>query len=297
MISNKSILIFLLNIFVHLAKSQNEVIKCNYYLQSYSNRYQCDLLIQNPNGLNNFQDISGTHLDGKTDNDVNGVYINYNSDSLNFPSIICDKFKNLGSVEISGEVQEIHDYSLKNCINLHSLSISGNIKKINKNAFTENINLLDLRISQTELTTLPVYVFPKLGNSLTFLSLSYNKLNNVKLEWFKALEHLETLRLDNNEIEELPLNIFVPAKNLTTFSMNFNRLKVLSAKSFYNVSKLDYSFNDNSIEAVDENFIIQSQFIYNKFSNNFCLAADRNTMLTMSYFEKCIENYRAWETG
>lgn len=294
---NKLNLVLLFLVKIIQIKGQNEELNC-VYSQSYY-VYSCDLTIQNPNGLNNFQDISGTHINGKSDNDVQYIIFNYDKSSSNIPSIICEKFQNIQYFDIYGAT-EINDYSLNSCIKLKSLNVGGNIKKINKNAFIENVQLETLSISGFQLTTLPVYVFPKSGNILKILRINNSKINALKPEWFKTLTNLENLSLDFNEIEEIPFGIFVPLRQLVSFSMTDNKLYVISSKSFFNVSQLrEYQFNNNLIDAIDESFLINSQNGINGYSffNNFCMPFERYTTYTIKDFKKCIENYRAYESG
>ena len=201
-------------------------------------------------------------------------------------------------------LKEINDYSFANCKNLQQLSIYGNnLIKVDKNAFSENLQLQNLGISGSQLTDLPASVFTNLGNSLAYLSLSYNKLTTLRPGWFSTLQKLEFLDLDNNEIEELPINIFSSAKNLNILSMESNKLRVISAKSFGDLSKLGYfNFRNNHIDAIDENFTNVFRFDPHTFSDTFCILStmtysDTPADITINKLIDCFENYRAWEAG
>ena len=286
MIAKYFTLIVLLCINCNKINGQNEVLSCVYSQYSYYG-YTCDLTIKNLNGLNNFQYINGTHINGKSDSDVTNVVFAYGSNSTSIPSIICEKFKNSKYFTIESKgITEINEYSFPNCENLVNLRINfNNIKKVYKNAFSKNLQLEMLSILVSEIITLPVNVFPGPGNKLTFLSLAANKIKVLKPEWFENLVNLTTLDLRSNEIEELPLNIFAPLKNLQQFLMGENKLKVLSSKSFFDISKVSFEFHTNQLNAIDENFEKLINF-KSVFYNNICIN-----------IYDCFENFRNLENG
>lgn len=299
--SYKLILILLLLFKIEQIKGQNEVLSCVYNVNS-NNDYGCDLTIINPNRLNNFQDISGVHISGKTDSDV--VYANFNSasNSTNIPSIICAKFKNLENLGFDNDcVKEINDYYFTNCKNFKYLSFGGyTINKVYKNAFIENIQLQSLSFYRCELTDLPANVFPKLGNNLTTIDLSYNKLKTVKPGWFQSLTNLETVSFYQNLIEEIPVNTFINCKSLKSVNMMFNKLKVLSSKSFYDIFKLDnFNFFENQLLAIDEKFTVHPYFSFNNylFTSNWCIIEKPHKITTVDDYAVCFENFQSWETG
>lgn len=295
---DKLILVLLFYINIKLINCQNEALNCAYKLESYG--YTCALTIINPNGLNNFQDISGVHLNGKNDNDITYVSITSDSNTINIPSIICTKFQNLAYLELdNANITEINDYYFVNCKNLRSLFFfRKTLSNVYKNAFTENIQLQDLSLYFSGLTDLPANVFPKLGNNLTSLNLNFNKLKVIKLGWFKSLTKLEYVSFVVNLIEEIPIDTFINCKNLKSVDFTSNKLKVLSSKSFYDIFKLEYfDFHENNFIAIDEKFL--SHPIDNKltFTDSGCVIVKPYKSLTTDDFIECIENYRAWESG
>ncbi|CAG9798450.1 unnamed protein product [Chironomus riparius] len=277
--------------------SQTEGLSCRYF-EDISG-YNCELIIQNPNGLNNFTEISGDHIDGKSDSDVKVVNV-HRSITTNIPAIICEKFNNIqrASFESSG-IERIDDYSFAHCKNLTKLSIMYTmVKRIDRNAFKENLILESLIIDDAELSTMPNNIFSNASRKLKFLSLQKNSFKILKAEWFQPLVKLEELRLDFNEIEEIPENAFSSIKNLRLLSMTYNKLKVLSAKSFGNLSKLnDYNFFNNHLNAIDENLLNSLKFDSSAFGNNWCTLVPSDQSLSVENLEECIENYRAFDAG
>lgn len=82
--------IILLSIF---AFSDAQSITCQYYQSSFYG-YTCSLTIFNILGSNSFTSINGTHLQGRSDADVNTVMI-FDGETANIPSIFCSQFPNL----------------------------------------------------------------------------------------------------------------------------------------------------------------------------------------------------------
>ena len=81
--------------------------------------YSCDLTIQNPNGQNNFTDISGGHAWFRGDGNVQAVFAESGSYSIIVPDVICNKFYNsvwliLGSIGI----KVVDNFAFRNCKNL-----------------------------------------------------------------------------------------------------------------------------------------------------------------------------------
>ena len=292
------LLVFLL--IVKEIKCQNEALNCVYSL-SYNNLYSCALTMINPNGLNNIQDISGVHVDGKTDSDVTSAYFTPESNATYIPSIVCEKFKNLENLEfefVSSYITEINNYYFVNCKKIEYLTFNHfKISKVYKNAFVENIQLQSLVLVDCELTDLPANIFPKLGNNLTSLYLDYNKLKVIKLGWFQSLTKLESLSLNYNLIEEIPINTFTNCKKLNSINMMQNKLKILSSKSFYDVANLKFTFMNNHLEAIDEKFVYNPVYQYYSLNYNWCVIEKPYTTVTEDDFSICFDNYRSWEAG
>lgn len=299
---------------------QNEGLSCSYSIYNY-NFYECDLLIQNPNGLNNFAYISGTHLTGKSDSSVSMIKITQKSNSPNLPAIICEKFKNVRSIDISMTgFEKLDQYSLKGCLQLESFIVINNeLKVIDERAFELNtnirkimilslslneiperlfqnqLNLIDLSIAWTSISDFPSYTFAGLKN-LEYLSLIQNKLTKLKHSWFAPLTKLKSIALSGNDIEELPKYIFSQQLQLENLLFSNNKIKVISSESLEGLYKLNQcNFGDNQIYAIDENFVINSNRSYLIFDNNLCVSESFYKDSAPTVARKCFDNYRILE--
>ena len=292
MITKLVILIILLN----LRSSLGQILSCS-YRNDNDYGYTCDLTIQNPNGLNNFASIGGTHLSGKTNSDVRQVFRIIGSNTTNVPSIICDTFQSVTRLVYSEMgIKTIDEKAFKNCKKLQLVGFTSNkISRIDENAFVENSELLILGINDNHLTGLSENYFKNLQKltylginnnrfsdlpnnifsslqSLIELDISASQLKNLRVEWFLPLVNLRFMWTAFNQIEELPRNIFMPLKKLEVIFLDNNKLKVIHSDPFRGLTNLrEIYFYNNQIEAIDENFIDNTGVKRLNMNNNLCM--------------------------
>ena len=287
-----SILIFVINlnkIFGQLHCFYNMTIEFE------PHRYSCHLTINNPNGLNNFQKIDGEHLPGYSDSDVEWIHGVSGSNTANFPSIICQKFRNIGAMSLwSIGIQRIDDYSFVDCAILRYLDFLGNpISIVSERAFSRNLDLWQVFFRNNFLTTLPENIFEhnnftriwlsnnlitdlptnifSLQKDLNELTIGNNPIENLKVEWFENLENLEYLGIHNTFISSMPTNIFSRLRNLYYINLDNNRLKTIHADSFGLMPRLLHVyFEYNQIDAIDENFIDNAAVYFLYMRGNLC---------------------------
>jgi hypothetical protein len=305
---------------------QDEFVSC--YFSADTHGYACDLLVYNPTGLDNFTDINGTHLAGRTDADVKRIYAFAATNTSNVPSIICDRLINVEAIYYQSiRIQRIDEGSFRGCKKMTFLQISYNkIAEIHENSFKENVELKTLKIWSNNLTTLHETVFENLakleelgleGNrisdlpdnvfkslvNLKDLRLNANQLTAIKPEWFETLVNLNVLYLYNNQLTDIPRNAFSSLINLTTIWLDQNRLQVIHSESFGTLPKLHslYAFN-NRIMAVDERFIENTGINYIQMGNNVCCnnavsdnSAEKEVM--KNELKVCFENYEELYAG
>jgi len=317
-----SILIFAVNF--HACYCQ--VLSCVYRIDGYG--YTCFLTIQNPNGLNNFTRINGTHLTGKSNNDVRHIYDGYGSNTTNIPSIICETFQFATTIVLQSiGIQIVDEYSFKNCKNALFLSlVSNKITKVDEKSFSENLELQGLYLYNNELTTLPENVFTnqqKLDilridlnkitdlpenifhslTNLTRLDMDNNQIKNLGSEWFKNLHKLNILYLYSNQIEELPKNVFRSLKELNAIRLYNNKFKVVHSDSFgISPNLTEVYFGNNQINAIDERFIDNTGVEWLQMYGNLCANTDifdssesRESM--RNKLQTCFNNYKALYPG
>lgn len=87
-----------------------------------------------------------------------------------------------------------------------------------------------------------------------FLNLSRQKLKVLDEQLIEILSHLtwlKILKLDFNELEEIPYNAFAELSNLTTLFLNHNRLTNLPPTLFQNLPQLSTLYlNNNQLSAL-----------------------------------------------
>lgn len=301
--------------------AQYEILNCDFIIRD--GNYSCELKIYNPSGQNNFQRINGSHLNGKTDDDVLTINVKLESFTINAPSIICETFKNVRQFFFRQiGLQRIDENSFKACKALTHLFIEMNsIAEIHENAFKDNseLNLLYLGynrlsklpenvfMSQQKLTTLylednefsdfPDKLFHPL-QSLRMLTLERNQISVIKSEWFEKLASLEYLYLFANKIEELPVNVFSSLLKITGLYLFYNNLSVIHSNSFSFHPELgDVYLYDNQIKAIDERFIDNTGVKLINLERNLCAdksirdpTVSREAMRAV--LKTCFENYK-----
>lgn len=285
---------------IQVTSVHNQTIGCNYTIDA--SKYTCKLIINNPNGLNNFQFIDGIHLAGYTMYHVERLVKGDPSISKNFPSIICEKMRNINFIDVNNmKIERIDEYSFKGCKNLVKLYLQENkisVGGIHEKAFNENLKLelIYLQNNQLKFYNLPGNVFKPLRN-LGRLALSFNMISILNPQWFLTLENLKYLHIDDNQLAEIPENTFSPLVNLTELWMFKNMFKVIHSKQFSIHPKLyKIMVQLNQIEAIDEKFIDNVGVTRFELSNNVCANKDINDgstgRLTMkNELSHCFRNY------
>ncbi|CAH1709975.1 unnamed protein product [Chironomus riparius] len=270
--STSSLLLLLITTSLHASFGQN--LFC-YYRIINPFAYVCDLLIQNPNGYNNFTEIRGTHLPVRWNEDVTTILRATSSISINAPSIICNTFINARDLDLFGiGIERINEDSFRNCRNLRQLELGGNkIVEIEERSFSNNLLLDILSLPGNRLTTLPANIFA-----------------NQRL--------LHALILSRNSLTELPNNIFAPLTDLIELNLDFNQLGVVHSHWFGNLPTLSFvHLRENQINSVDERFIDNTGVYWLGMLSNICInqlvmdiTATRQQMRTA--LRVCFENYQ-----
>lgn len=156
---------------------QNVPISCNYVLENSEN-YACNLQINNPDGRDDFESISGEHLDGFSDSDVTIVRATNQLTTI-VPSIICRQFTNVTSLIVAScQVHEITTQSFEHCSQLEVINLYLNrIVVVSANSFVNNINLRSVDLTDNYIEGLSVDTFN--GSSIESLTLDYNEISDL----------------------------------------------------------------------------------------------------------------------
>lgn len=271
------ILILVLVTSFYVATGQNVTCLYHYHEQDVSfqiGEYICKMKINNPDEFNNFTEILGLHDEGMKDDDV--IRIVGQSNSKIFPSIVCEKYKNIIDIywlnsDYSGSIvlEKVDKNSFKSCKSLSTLVIQ--VDEIGENAFEANLNLYTVKISGYNLKVLPKNIFSKLerirtlhltSTSLTDLSadifeslinleelhLISNKLRKLIPTWFKHLAQLKQLSVESDQIRILNSNVFDSLVNLKELILQNSSIFSISTTTFKSLKKLEYlDLKDNHI--------------------------------------------------
>ncbi|KAL7051781.1 hypothetical protein ACKWTF_004621 [Chironomus riparius] len=227
--------------------------------------YVCNLEIQNPSGVDDFTEISGTHLEGRTNADVTGLLLTISSRTINFPRIICSQFTNMLHINYAHmSIVEVTQNTFSGCPNLEWLRLWNNtIEQVHEQAFANNSRLKYLNLDKNRLTTLPENLFRNLVNleqlqmsnnpfsfipsrlfrpltNLQRLYLIQSNINVVNPEWFATLNNLFQLTLYGNNITSWPENKFAALRNLQIFVVSKNPIgDNLPADAFVDLPNLE----------------------------------------------------------
>lgn len=200
----------------------NTIGNCIYSIDQ-QNRYTCHLhnaIISAPNQV---LTITGTHLPGRTNVDVQ-VVVHQNVTINFFNGEILRTFPNLRIIEME---------------NVRLTNIAAT-------AFGTNCgHLEELKIRSNFLTTLPNQLFQNCSNLQVFQA-SQNGLFSLPNELFGNTISLRIFEVDRNQLTSFPTNLLTNMINLRTFNINRNMLSNLHATNFVNngnLEEIDVSFN------------------------------------------------------
>jgi Leucine-rich repeat (LRR) protein len=258
------------------------------------------MTLNNEIGWDGFTMIDGVHSVGKTNIDVKVVTRDAGV-TLIIPKIVCQKFTNLKRMNFENfGITKLTIGSFENCRFLDELNFNNNkISTIDWNTFSSPTKLTKLYLNLNEISSLTSQ-FSYLTNlvSLTLdnntnLQLSssvFSQLNNLKtlsmrscsldvwhFDWFRNLERIQSIDLDNNFIAEIPLpNVFHSKALLQRFSIANNRIRTLERASFGDLSSLkDLIFRNNLLQNVDKRIFENAKILINAwFTGNLCIGRD-----------------------
>lgn len=230
----KIIFILLATIFVASAQE----LSCNYFLLGAT--YRCDLTINNPDGVNNFTSIGGTHLDGLSDANVTYIVRAVGTTSI-LPTIICETFPNLEFLNfVASGVTELTDESLAGCTRLTWIRFwNSRISSISENAFANQRNLEYLDMDANQITSLPANVFANQQNLIT-LELTGNRGLQLPQTIFNSLSSLNILLLANTNLSTINPMWFANTPNLNYLYLADNNLSNLQDNWFLNLASLNF---------------------------------------------------------
>lgn len=199
--------------------------------------------------------VTGTHLAGKSDNDVNRVYITQ-SGVLYVPSPMFDIFKNVQIVEIDNVgLQFFNENSFINATKLKKFnSYRNKVQKLGGKGFVASgESLEELLLSTNTIEEIDVDAFVGLNN-LKELFILDNLIVSIPPGTFRDLKRLEYLNVGYNKLTELSGELFFGLESLKEIYLFWNKFTTLEAESFKTLPKLQtLGFHSNPLEDVHIN--------------------------------------------
>lgn len=212
------------------------MISCNYQVTEM-NIYACHMTIRNPVG-NEFNSISGSHVGGNGNNNVQTVDI-IGGNTRNIPQIICQQFPQVSAILAFDDfIDTINPQAFSTCRNLRQLHFGDNvIMHIPDNTFSNSPLLEELYFGTNLIVSIAPNAFA--GTVLNFLDLSHNQIGALNPEWFAPIAStLRTLDLISSGFTSIPTDTFAGLTGLTNLFINSNRLTGLNRKFNLKYSKI-----------------------------------------------------------
>lgn len=219
---NRNLLILLLLSSSSLAQ---ETSRCTFSL--LFGVYSCRLDSMNVATENDFVNLNGNHMAPRTDADVMRVTFNHGRMTTAFPVMIFDRFPNLDTVFITGNLN-VERFSIQRCQRLRILSFEGPanaITRLQSNVFNNCVNLQEFLMQRTSVTALDVNFFAGAPN-LRRIAIPRNQIQNLPFGIFNGLTRLEQLDIERNQIATFDARIFQGLTALRTIQCGqlLNRL-------------------------------------------------------------------------
>lgn len=177
--------------------------------------------------------VSGTHLVGRTNADVQDVFINFS----NIPFIVRQlfiSFPNLSSFHIwQSGLTRLRSGDFANASSLRFLLIRNNpnLRTIGENTFVGGSNILSL-------------------------DLMVNGIESIHETAFNGLTTVGSILLNTNLLSSLPVNLFASLTSLNTVFMSNNNLQSLDGRLFANNRQLhQLQISQNQINSIGRNFL------------------------------------------
>ena len=163
---------------------------------------------------------------------------------------------------------QLSQFSLKGYPGLTSLAVENNqFSTIGYDGLQLDglTNLKNLSVANNRISVIRAGAFENTV-SLRHLNISKNLLSTIQPEMFRNLHSLEALVLDQNTFDEVPIALPL---NITTLSMNCNRIKSITINSLYNLPQLrTLSLAGNMIasvhvDAFQNQKMLEELYLYN----------------------------------
>ncbi|CAF0931490.1 unnamed protein product [Brachionus calyciflorus] len=178
----------------------------------------------------------------------NFEYSNY---GFKFETNLFESLTNLKTLHFSYNLMESFDEDLFD--SLKSLEYLDLVKcglkyKVNEGIF-KNLNLKSLFLDSNEIYEINPIL--KHMTKMQELSLAFNNLKSLSVDFFESFINLKTLDLHNNNLESIKKDWFRNLNNLERLELNWNKIRSLEPGVFVNLINLKYlSLHDNKMDWV-----------------------------------------------
>ena len=229
---------------ITLVVRANEM-ECTFFQNGDPPQYTC-LVIDSKISKNDLVTISGEHIEGKNDSDVD--FLTFRDSSVEkFPNGCFKKFPNIDSVAVfKSLLSEVVQENFKGATKLEVFfARSNNIVRLQEETFIEALNLEELNLGGNKLMFIHENAFKKLTELETLL-LDQNWLKFLNSATFEDLVSLKKIHLDKNMIVSIPEGLFRNNLMLETILLEQNHIHTIFSDSFKNLKRLtslDLTYN------------------------------------------------------
>lgn len=165
----------------------------------------------------------------------------YAQNTLNFPSILCDRFVNLQEIVIGrSQIEVLTPRTFENCVELTFLDLEHNrVTALPDGIFSNNPKLEVLVLNDNRLNVLSSATFA--GTQIWYLDLQRNSLFYFNADWFTPINStLLSLNLVGNGMSYLPVATFTNLRNLEELEIGLNPFMFIPNDAFAGLSRLEY---------------------------------------------------------
>lgn len=190
--------------------------------------------------------ITITHLQNKSDENIEAVFFNYNFKHV--PKEVYAKFPNLQYIKFGfSDFRSISSDWFINGTNLKGfLCVFLRMRTLKGKLFMNATKLQKLYLCENYMTNIEQDAFFGL-NILDTLLLESNEIKDIGENLFENLKLLKILSLRTNELSHLKTNAFKGLSNLENLNLMFNKIKIIESLTFHhliNLNHINMEYND-----------------------------------------------------
>ena len=246
-----------------LACNAQATSRCSFLVNSGD--YTCRLDNMNVATENDYVNLSGTHMTGRDDQNITVVIFNHGRMTTAFPVMVYDRFPNLHTVFITGNLNVQRFAFHQNCQRLRRWSFEGPanaITTLSDGMFRGCGNLEEIRVHRAVVHTVGVNIFadtpnlrrlimprnaivsltPGLFNGLTqleHLDIERNNIVTFHPQIFQGLPRLRHVQCGQLQNREWPTGLFTNLPSLVEINVNWSGLQVIQPGAIGSLPSLE----------------------------------------------------------